>query len=439
MVQGVIVQNGYIVDQNPATGEIIDRILCTTPDDLNDIVRRANDAQKEWSVLSLDERIELLKAGCEKLGEVVEELAVKTTEEMGKPLAEARDESNFSVDKAEFLELVRKANEDEVLGEDGGAQSMVVRDPLGVVAVLSPWNFPSGEIMFLALPALAAGNSVIVKPSEVSPIVGKMTVEALASVLPPGVLQLVQGDGSVGQLLVESDGIHMVAMTGSTAVGRSIMSACASKLKRLVLELGGKDPMVVFADADIDTAAKDAVQHSLENTGQVCCSIERIYVDDAIRGDFERKVVEIASKWKVGNGMDPENKVGPLVSQMQRDRVAQQVEVAVENGAKVLFKGSIPELSSEGTSFYPVTVLSGINQDMEIQKVETFGPVVSITGFNGTEEEAVKLANDTEYGLASCVYTMDTNKAQRVARQIQSGQVGVNCYSLTKADIACPW
>ena len=427
------------MDQNPATGEIIDRILCTTPDDLNDIVRRANDAQKEWSVLSLDERIELLKAGCEKLGEVVEELAVKTTEEMGKPLAEARDESNFSVDKAEFLELVRKANEDEVLGEDGGAQSMVVRDPLGVVAVLSPWNFPSGEIMFLALPALAAGNSVIVKPSEVSPIVGKMTVEALASVLPPGVLQLVQGDGSVGQLLVESDGIHMVAMTGSTAVGRSIMSACASKLKRLVLELGGKDPMVVFADADIDTAAKDAVQHSLENTGQVCCSIERIYVDDAIRGDFERKVVEIASKWKVGNGMDPENKVGPLVSQMQRDRVAQQVEVAVENGAKVLFKGSIPEPSSEGTSFYPVTVLSGINQDMEIQKVETFGPVVSITGFNGTEEEAVKLANDTEYGLASCVYTMDTNKAQRVARQIQSGQVGVNCYSLTKADIACPW
>lgn len=439
MVQGVVVDDGFIVDRNPATGDILGRIPVTSQCELETIISNANEAKQAWAGTLLERRIKLLFEACQKLSACVDVLATKITEEMGKPIQEAKTEALGAADKGSFLELMKNSNEDEVLEGEDGSKSVVIRDPLGVVAVLSPWNFPADEILLLALPALAAGNCVIVKPSEVTPLVGQMVVDTIKSVLPPGVLQIVQGDGKVGQWLVESDGINMVAMTGSTAVGRSIMSACAPKLKRLVLELGGKDPMVVFQDADLDVAANDAVQHSLENTGQVCCSIERVYVDESIREDFEKRVVDIASKWKVGNGMDKNNKVGPLVSTMQRERVAQQVNLAVKQGAKVLYKSLVPDPAPEETSFYPVTVLSNVNQGMDIQRLETFGPVIALSSFSGTETDGVKLANDTEYGLASCVYTTDLSKAQRVARQIRSGQVGINCYSLDNANESCPW
>ena len=447
MVQGVeITDDGMIIDRNPATGLVITTVPTSKKQDVLDAVERSVSAQTSWAAMPLHERIARLKEGCAVLGRSVDELARSITEEMGKPIGEAREEAAGAVDKDEFLDLVQKANADELLGDEDdneeggeGSQSLVVRDPLGVVAVISPWNFPSDEILLLALPALAAGNTVIVKPSEVTPLVGKMTVEAVASALPPNVLQIVQGDGVVGSWLVENDKVNMVAMTGSTAVGQKIMSHCAKGLKRLVLELGGKDPMVVFADADLELAASDAVKYSLSNTGQVCCSFERVYVDNSIKEEFESKVVEIASSYKVGDGRNEENKVGPLVSKLQRDRVAEQVDTALKSGAKLLYKSTIPESAPEEASFYPVTVLGDVEQSNEIQKVETFGPVVSLATFDGTEEEAIRLANDTEYGLASAVYTADSNKATRVARQIRAGQVGINCYSIDYANTAAPW
>lgn len=437
MVQGVEIQDGCLVDLNPATGEVIARVPVSTRPEVESVLERAVDAQRRvWSNKPLDERIRLLVAGIDVLAGSVEDLAGKITEEMGKPLAEAKEEAEGAVDKAELLDLIADANRDEL---HGGGQSVLVRDPLGVVAVLSPWNYPSDEILLLALPALAAGNTVIVKPSEVAPVVGRMTVEAVASTLPPGVLQLVQGDGGVGAWLVGSDKVDMVAMTGSSAVGRSIMSSCAPGLKRLVLELGGKDPMLVFGDADLNLAASDAVRCSLSNTGQVCCSVERVYVDKNLKEAFEKKVVEIAKTYPVGDGSDETNKVGPLVSRMQRDRVAEQVGVAVKSGAKILYQSSVPDSGSDCSSFYPVTVLGEIKQGMDIQHLETFGPVVSLSTFDGSEEEAVRLANDTEYGLASSVYTTDIEKARRVARKIKAGQVGINCYSIDNADLRCPW
>mmetsp|Transcript_32974 Transcript_32974/g.66530 ORF Transcript_32974/g.66530 Transcript_32974/m.66530 type:complete len:427 (+) Transcript_32974:321-1601(+) len=425
MVQGVEILHGSIIDRNPATGEVIARVPVSTRNDVQGAIQRSIEAQVVWAAVPLEERIQLLKDGCAVLSGRADELAAQITEEMGKPITEAREEVDGEVGKNELLDLVAEANADELLGgeEEGGAQSLVVRDALGVVAVISPWNYPSDEILLLALPALAAGNTVIVKPSEVTPLAGAMTVEAVSSVLPPGVLQIVQGDGEVGSWLVESDGVNMVAMTGSTAVGRNIMSSCASGLKRLVLELGGKDPMVVFADADLDVAADDAVRNSLSNTGQVCCSVERIYVDESVKDEFEEKVVEIAKTYKVGDGRNEDNKVGPLVSKMQRDRVDMQVDVALKNGAQLLYQSPLPESAPKDTSFYPVTVLGEVNQDMDIQRLETFGPVVSLATFDGSEEEAVRLANDTEYGLASCVYTKDMKRATRVARRINSGQV----------------
>lgn len=287
----------------------------------------------------------------------------------------------------------------------------------------------------LALPALGAGNTVIVKPSEVAPRTGAMFVNALASVLPDGVLQVVQGDGSVGEQLVSSDDVHMIAMTGSSATGKRIMEKSAKNLKRLVLELGGKDPMVVFSDADLDKAAEDAVANSVFNAGQVCCAVERIYIEQSVKAEFEEKVVELAKKHKVGDGSEIGVTMGPMVSQMQLEIVKQQVEDSIKHGAKKLYESDVPP----GGNYFPVTVLTDLTQDMLIQRAETFGPVVALSTFDGTEGEAVKLANDTEYGLASYVYTQDLVKASRVARKIKAGQVGINCYSLIAAQPKCPW
>jgi acyl-CoA reductase-like NAD-dependent aldehyde dehydrogenase len=279
-------------------------------------------------------------------------------------------------------------------------------------------------------------KQVIVKPSEVAPLTGAMVVQALASVLPPGVVQVAQGDGAVGAQLVGS-AIDMVAMTGSTAVGRRVMASCAEGLKRLVLELGGKDPMVVFADADLDRAAQDAVQFSLFNCGQVCCSVERVYVDAKIKDVFEEKVVAIAKTYRTGPGLHEDSRMGPMVSKMQRDIVGQQVADAVAAGAKLLYRGEVP--ADDRGNWFPVTVLSDLDQTMMIQTNETFGPVVALAAFDGSEAEAVKLANDTEYGLASYVYTGDMQRAGRVSSRIRAGHVGINCYSLFHANAACPW
>lgn len=316
--------------------------------------------------------------------------------------------------------------------------SVVVRQALGVVVVLSPWNFPVDEILLLALPALAAGNTVIVKPSEVTPECGAAVVSSLASALPPNVIQLAQGEGTVGAQLVSHPNIHMVAMTGSSATGRRILSTAAPHLKRVVCELGGKDPMVVFEDADIVKAARDAVTYSLCNTGQVCCSVERIYVAESIKDEFEQQVVECARDYcRVGNGMDPGVTVGPMVSHLQRNHVARQVDSALEKGAKLLFKAQVPE--NEMASFYPVSVLSDITGDMDIFRTETFGPIVAISTFDGSEDEAIRLANNTEYGLAGSVYSQDLSKAKRVASRVRCGQVGINCYALENMNVACPW
>ena len=243
----------------------------------------------------------------------------------------------------------------------------------------------------------------------------------------------------MGAQLVSHPNVNMVAMTGSSATGKRILASAAPDLKRIVLELGGKDPMVVFEDADMDKAAKDAVAYSLCNTGQVCCSVERIYIAESMREDFEKRVVEYAKDFKVGNGMDPDTKVGPMVSRLQRDHVAQQVDRAVAGGAKVLLKSEVPESANDGASFYPVTVLSNVTHDMDVFRSETFGPVVAISTFDGSEEEGIQLANNSEYGLAGSVYTKDLSKGRRVASRIGCGQVGINCWALEKMDVACPW
>jgi len=434
-VQGVEVQDGYLIDKNPVDGSVIAKVKMSTKEEVSEAVERAKRAQAEWSLKPLEDRVSLLKKCCASLSNQKDGLAEMITAEMGKVLSEAKEEVEGAIDKSEYLDLVMEANKPEVITHGEGSQAIIMREPLGVVAVVSPWNFPADEILLLALPALAAGNTVVVKPSEVVPLTGSLVVNALVEGLPDGVVSLLQGDGSVGSMLTNSD-IQMVAMTGSSATGKKIMATAAKDLKRLVLELGGKDPMVVFADADLEKAATDAVTYSFFNCGQVCCSVERIYVDRAIKSEFESKCAEKAKEWKAGAGSCEESKIGPMVSSMQREIVRKHVGDATNKGAKVLAQAECPQ--SKG-NFFPATVITDVTSEMLIYKEETFGPVVCISEFDGSEKEAVRLSNDTEYGLSASVYTQDIAKGTRVAKQVKAGQVGINDWPLAIAPAKCPW
>jgi len=437
MVQGVLIdESNCLVNTNPATGEVISRVKCTTPEELDGVIDTAKSAQKEWRKKSLEDRVGILKDCITELAAISDSVTKLIVEEMGKPIAEAKEEVDFAVlDQDEYFDILLETLKPKTYGG-----STVVRHPYGVVAIMSPWNFPLGEIMLLALPSLASGNTVIVKPSEVVPETGALLVKTMQKCLPEGVIQLAQGSGSVGAALVANPGIDLVAMTGSSATGRKILEAAAPQLKRVILEMGGKDPMIVCADADLEKAAKDAVMYSLSNTGQVCCSVERIYVADSVYDEFQALTKVAAKDYKVGNGMDPENLVGPMVSVMQKDSVHEQVEDAIAKGAKLLHQSDISEESKATSgSFYPVTVLADVDDTMDVFTKETFGPVVAMGKFDGSEEEAIRLANDTEYGLGSSVYTKDSEMANRIAALIDAGQVGINCYPLEKMGVQCPW
>jgi acyl-CoA reductase-like NAD-dependent aldehyde dehydrogenase len=240
----------------------------------------------------------------------------------------------------------------------------------------------------------------------------------------------------VGARLVSHDGVALVGMTGSSQTGSRIMESCARGLKRLVLELGGKDPMIVFGDADLDLAAKDAVSGSYGNAGQVCCAVERVYVDGSVRDEFAAKVLAEARQWVAGPGLDARSKLGPLVSSHQRATVHRHVQAAKAAGATVALGGTLPPESDPGY-FYPATVLLDVPHDAV--REETFGPVVSLTTFDGSESNACRLANDSEYGLSASVYTSDATKAARVGRALRAGQVGLNCYAMDNAPPECPW
>ncbi|MEZ5978413.1 MAG: aldehyde dehydrogenase family protein [Planctomycetota bacterium] len=413
-----------IRDLDPATGELIAEIPVATPEEVAVAVAAARAASAEWADVPFEARAELLRRAGERIAERTDELAQLVTREMGKPVEQARREVASRPREIESaIETARRALEPEDVSE-GDATSTIVRDPLGVVAAITPWNFPVAMPTSILLPALLTGNTVVFKPSEHVPLVGATLAELIGNHLPDGVLNLVQGDGEVGSALVDAD-VDMIGFVGSRETGVRIMQAAGRGLKRLVLELGGKDPLVVFADADLDAAADTVVMHALRNTGQVCCSVERVYVADEVADRFEALVVERAKAWNHGSGFDAASRMGPMVSEGQRAKVHAQVERAVGDGARLLLGGT----PADGPGwFYPATVLADVPAATPMASVETFGPVVSLRRFGGDEDEAVALANSTPYGLGANVFTGDLERGERVARRIRSGQVGVNRY-----------
>ena len=429
-----------IASVNPATGEILRELDCAGEREVEAVVARARAAQPAWASLGLRRRIALVREFQKKLLEKKSEIAAVITREAGKPLAESLvtevlvvlDAARFLIDNA--WNLLR----DEPVAHGNLATKLkrgcLVREPHGVVGIISPWNYPFSIPATETLTALVAGNAVVLKPSELTPLVALELASLLyAAGLPKDVFQVVIGEGSAGAALINSP-IDKLVFTGSVATGKRIAAAAAERLLPVVLELGGKDPMLVLDDANVDVASSAAVWGAFVNAGQACLSVERCYAHRSLYEAFAQACAEKAKRLRVGNGMDANTDLGPMIHQRQVRIVESHIEDAKARGARVLAGGTrLPEL---GTNFFAPTVLAGVTHDMRIMREETFGPVLPIMAF-ADDNEAVQMANDSEYGLAASIWTRDSTRGERLARRIHAGTVMVNdvisCFGISEA------
>lgn len=411
----------YINDIDPATGRIIAKVKCSTGKEIDRAVTNAKKALKNWSELTLKQRSSMMEAAAKDFIKEKENIGRLITSEMGKLYKSAVGETHaVAYGIRETIQQAKIALKTEVLREENLVTEMH-RIPVGVCAVITPWNFPVSMPESLLSPALLAGNTIVFKPSEMVPLTGKAIFDIFNKHLPKGVINLVQGADEVGDYLIHSD-IDMIAFVGSQAVGKHIMKVAGDKLKRIVLELGGKDPMIVLNDADIKKAANFAVNGSLRNTGQVCVSVERIYVQDKAAEKFTKLVAEGVKQFTYGSGYDDVH-MGPLVSERQRANVLSQVKDAVKKGAKLVTGGKAPK-GKKGFFMEP-TLLTNLKSSHKIMNEETFGPVVAIQKVK-TADEALRLANDSPFGLGATVWTKNKQKGLKLARKIESGMIGVN-------------
>ncbi len=410
----------FILDINPANGELIEKIKCSSPGEIASGVKLARKAFKVWSKTPLKKRISLFKNIARDLHKEKKKIGEIVTKEMGKIYKSAVGECEgtaYAIE--ENIVLAERSAVSETFREDS-LVTEVHRVPLGAIAVITPWNFPVGMPESLLTPAILMGNTVIFKPSENTPLAGKAIYEIYNRHLPKGVINLLQGAEEVGEILIHSD-IDMVAFVGSQAVGKKIMKACSNKLNRLLLELGGKDPMIILKDADLRKAVPYAVHGSLRNSGQVCVSVERIYVEDKIAKEFERLVLEEVRKYKVGDGFSNVD-MGPMVSETQRSHVLNQIEEARRKGAKVIYGGE--KVERDGYFIQP-TVITNVSEKHDIMNTETFGPVICIQKVRNAEE-AVEKANASTFGLGATVWTKNLERGKMIAGRIESGMIGVN-------------
>jgi acyl-CoA reductase-like NAD-dependent aldehyde dehydrogenase len=403
--------------RNPANGEVVGRVPVTPVEAIATCVARAREAQPTWASLSLAERRARLSRAGALFAQRRDELAALITGEMGKPLADARGEVGAVADMDAELAEMEAALAPEVR-EERGLRSTLYRDPFGVVAAITPWNFPMMMPHWMVLPALMAGNAVVLKPSEETPLTAQAYADVLAQVLPEGVLQVVHGADAQGKALVASD-VDLIAFTGSRQAGKHILASASQGLKRVVLELGGKDPLIVLDGADLRAAAAFAARNSFRNAGQVCVSTERIYVERSIAPAFVDALVHEAQGMKVGDGREPDTRVGPMVSARQREHVVAQIRDALAHGATLRTGG----IDGPG-NFLPLTVLTDVTHDMAIMRDETFGPVACVKEVEDADE-AVRLANDSPYALGAAVFGPE-ERAAAVARRLTAGMIGIN-------------
>jgi succinate-semialdehyde dehydrogenase/glutarate-semialdehyde dehydrogenase len=414
---------------NPATGEVVGAVDTTPVADISAVVARARAAQPAWAERSYAERAELLRKAGELLVDRADDIGRLATQEMGKPLGQAQGEARFTAGGfGKELAAIESALAPEVM-ESEKVRTTIYQDPYGVVAAISPWNFPVLMPHQQVVPALAAGNTVVLKPSEQTPLTAQAYADALLEVLPADVLQVVHGADDQGKALVASD-VDMIVFTGSREAGKHILGAASKDLKRVILELGGKDPLIVLDDADVAKAARFAARNSFRNAGQVCVSTERIYALPAVVDTFVEALAEAAAKMTVGNGLDEGTDIGPMVDGAQRDHVVGQVRDASEAGAHVAWRGE-----EQGGNFVAPVILTNVKPDMRIAVDETFGPVACIIPVED-EDDAVAKANDTPFGLGAVVFG-ESERARKVARRLEAGMIGVNQGLASAGDT--PW
>jgi succinate-semialdehyde dehydrogenase/glutarate-semialdehyde dehydrogenase len=431
-----------LVSRNPATGEEIGRAPQTMPEDVARAVGRARDAQRSWSEQSFRQRGRIIMKARKIILQEMEQIALLISRETGKPLAEA-----ISMELAPTLDLMqffarkgaRMLQPTPIsVGQYAlmGRSSYEIYKPLGVIGIVSPWNFPWATPLDEVVMALMAGNTVVLKPSELTPLTGLKIKDVFKRAgLPDGVLQVVTGDGSTGAALVGA-GVDKIMFTGSVATGKRVAEAAAKYLTPVVLELGGKDPMIVLDDANIPIAARGAVWGAFANSGQACASVERCYVHESIAERFIAEVVTETKRLSQSTGADTTGDVGSMTSERQLLAVQKHVDQAIDKGATALTGGD--RLANLTAPFFAPTVLINVNHDMVVMRDETFGPVLPIMTFK-TDDDAVRLANDSIYGLTASVWTSNIARGRRLAERIDAGTVMVNEVLYTHGIASTPW
>ncbi len=423
--------NGQTHDvQNPATGALIGTVPMMGRNETRRAIEAADSAQAAWAKKTGKERSTVLRRWHTLIAENIEDLAILMTHEQGKPLAEAKGEIQSGLDYLEwFAEEAKRVYGDVIPGHMSDKRLIVIKQPVGVTAAITPWNFPHSMISRKAGPALAAGCPMIVKPAMETPYSAlAMAYLAQQAGIPDGIYSVVTGDPvAIGEEMTTNTLVKKISFTGSTRVGKILMKQCADTVKKMSMELGGNAPFIVFDDADIDAAVTGAMMSKYRNSGQTCVCANRLFVQAGVYDEFTKKLAAQVRAIKIGNGLDADVTQGPLISKAAADNAESLVMDATSKGATVLCGGQRVEA---GHNFFEPTILIDVASDMRVADEEIFGPIAPIFKFE-TDEEGIKLANRTEYGLAGYFYSRDIGRVWRVAEALEVGMVGVNTGMLT--------
>lgn len=410
---------------DPATEAVLDEVPRGTAQDADRAVSAARDAFTTWRWIPGLEKATLLHGIASGLRERQMTLAALMTREGGKPFCENRDEVEWCAACFDYYaEIGRNARGSSLPPVFEHQVNFTIKEPYGVVVAIVPWNYPLLLMAWKLAPALAAGNTVVLKPSEETPL-ATLALADLFAALPTGVVNIVTGLGEeIGEALVVHSDTDLVALTGSVETGKRVGQLCAAQVKKSHLELGGNDPFIVCSDADIEVAGRAAVWAAFLNTGQVCTGAKRFYVFDEIADEFTARVVRLSKSLRLGNGLDPKTDIGPLITQRQLDDVHERVEEAVRGGARVLCGGRRARKFKKGF-FYEPTVMEGVRQDMRLVRTETFGPILPIMRVSGIDE-AIERANDSQYGLGANIYTRNLEWSMKAMEKITAGTFWIN-------------
>ena len=415
--------NETIAVTNPADGEVVGHVPSLSAGEVEKVIEASNAALEQWREKTASERSQILRKWFDLIVANADDLAIIMTSEQGKPLKEARGEIVYAASFVEwFAEEAKRTYGDTIPSPQHKQRITVIKQPVGVTAAITPWNFPAAMITRKAAPALAAGCTMIVRPASLTPLTALALGElANRAGIPAGVLQVITGKSSIiGKVLTDSHIVRKLSFTGSTEVGRTLMAECAPTIKRISLELGGNAPFIVFDDADLDEAVKGAIASKYRNAGQTCVCANRLLVQEGVYDAFTKKLEQAVKALKIGDGLKPGTDIGPMIEENALEKVEEHIADAVKKGGKLVYGGK-----RLGGLFIEPAIVTGVTQDMRFAHEETFGPVAPLFKFK-TEDEAIRMANDTIFGLAAYFYTRDFSRAVRVSEALEYGMVGHN-------------